>query len=596
MERIELPFEINADRVLGVVLPAVEAAGSPCTVVLRIAIDAQAVEALMAVPAITSVVLASPAPELAERYPECIGWYHDDAISWTLPRRVAFELVYVGAQADFGFRAAKSAWRAGMRRFRSTNPPLSRSLASEIAATFVRGVAYRVSRTRMAWALDVLRFVPFIAMNRALKTYATQPDRTPQLDGVVLVTGSLGPGGSERQVANTLRGIASVSSERLTLLHEEAMRSPHDFFLSEVRAVNVSTVQLVPLQLRTTKEWSACQGAATLYKHLAPLGPVREEVVAYAMALSGCRPRVVHTWLDRINVTAGLAAVLIGVPRVVLSCRSVNPSHFGFYQPYMRPLYRLLYSFPNVTILNNSRAGALDYEKWLDLPPGSVEVIHNGFDFSRMPVRESTDAAEARASYRDRIGVPLDAIVVGSIMRLSEEKRPLLWMRTAAHVARQFPDSYFLIVGHGPLRDEARHYAETHGFGNRIRFIQSESDVARALAAMDVFLLTSRIEGLPNVLIEAQAMGVPVVATAVGGTPETIEQGATGYAVTSDDPRHLAKKITMLLKDASMYREAQVRAEALSREKFSITTMVNKTLRTYGIMERTRGLEFKRKG
>jgi len=86
------------------------------------------------------------------------------------------------------------------------------------------------------------------------------------------------------------------------------------------------------------------------------------------------------------------------------------------------------------------------------------------------------------------------------------------------------------------------------------------------------------------------------VATAVGGTPETIEQGATGYAVTSDDPRHLAEKITMLLKDASMYREAQVRAEALSREKFSITTMVNKTLRTYGIMERTRGLEFKRKG
>ena len=595
ISRLESPPITGGDRVLNVVRSAVEAATVPCTVVLRIRICDAAVDRLMAIKGITSVVLAASAPAVAERYPGRVGWYHEDAIGWTLPHRLASELVYVGPRAEFGFRAANSAWRAGVRGFRSTTPPLDRRLALEVIATFGRGIAYRLSRTRVGSVLDVLHSASLDKMGRALRMYASERCSPPPGSGVMLVTGSLGPGGSERQVTNTLIGLTAKGVNRPTLLHEEAMESPHDFFLREVQPANVSTVQLIPLQLRTGQEWSACQGAVALYECLKPLGPVREQIVAYAMAISELRPQVVHTWLDRINVTAGLAAVLVGVPRVVLSCRSVNPSHFGFHQPYMRPLYRLLHSFPNVTMLNNSRAGALDYEKWLDLPPGSIQIIHNGFDFSRMPVRASTEATEARASYRARIEVPFDAIVVGSIMRLSEEKRPLLWMQTAAHIARQFPDSYFLIVGHGPLRDDARHYAETHGFGNRIRFIQSESDVARALAAMDVFLLTSRIEGLPNVLIEAQAMGVPVVATAVGGVPETIEEGVTGYAVASDDPQRLAEKIAMLLKDASMYREAQIRAELLSREVFSITTMVNKTVRTYGVVERTHGFEFKGK-
>src|SRR5206468_931340 len=184
---------------------------------------------------------------------------------------------------------------------------------------------------------------------------------------------------------------------------------------------------------------------------------------------------------------------------------SVAPSNFALFQPYMREAYRLLAARPTVCLLNNSEAGARDYERWLGLPRGTFKIVRNGFDFSGL---EPAEKKEGAREFRTRLGIPAEVPLVGSVLRFSEEKCPLRWIDTAARVAERRPDVRFLMVGDGPLREEARCRAHACGLDDRIVMPGNEKDATVAIAAMDVFLLTSRLEGLPNVLVEAQALGV----------------------------------------------------------------------------------------
>jgi len=137
------------------------------------------------------------------------------------------------------------------------------------------------------------------------------------------------------------------------------------------------------------------------------------------------------------------------------------------------------------------------------------------------------------------------------------------------------------MVGDGPLREEARRRARARGLGDRIVMPGNEKDAAIAIAAMDVFLLTSRLEGLPNVLIEAQALGVPVVTTDGGGAAETLIQGKTGYAVRPHSTDLLANAILRILSDTPWREAARQTSQRFVRERFSMSQMVDRTLDAY---------------
>src|SRR5262249_539929 len=155
------------------------------------------------------------------------------------------------------------------------------------------------------------------------------------------------------------------------------------------------------------------------------------------------RPAVLHAWLDDVNVKAGLAAAVVGVPRIVLSVRSVGPANFLLFQPYMKEIYRALARIPHVRLLSNSEAGARSYEQWLGLTEKRFNVVPNGFDLGRLP--DAPGRAYARRAYRARYGISGSCPVLGSVMRFSEEKGPLLWFETAAEVARRKPEAFFLM-------------------------------------------------------------------------------------------------------------------------------------------------------
>ena len=159
-------------------------------------------------------------------------------------------------------------------------------------------------------------------------------------------------------------------------------------------------------------------------------------------------------------------------------------------------------------------------------------MLHNGL----MPGTVRVPDAQEVRDFRTRLGIPADALVVGTLMRLVDEKDPDLWIDTAAEITKARPDIRFLIIGHGPLHGSILNRARRRGLSDRLVLAGSMSDVGLGYAALDVLLLTSSVEGLPNALVEAQAAGRPVVATDVGGTREAIDDGRTGLIVARDRP------------------------------------------------------------
>jgi glycosyltransferase involved in cell wall biosynthesis len=565
-------------------------ANRPCMLCLRIHMDRKELEWILSQSYVVSVILESELPELGFAFPGRVGHYVEGGSAFHFPLKIAREMIYVGAWADFGTRAAWQAWHAGVRRIHVVSRFQTNESRSLIQVVILKACVSLINRALQSSGgnklgvsvLTAFRFQEF-CFGRRLRTIKRLPVPIACLSNdcvpsrIIMVGGTLGPGGAERQLTATLLGLFSFGHRDVHFLHHSPMHKPNDFFLPQLIEAGIPFSQV---DLTGDENQMSHGIAAELERRLAPLGDLGNEVIAYAQEFLSRRPEVVHVWLDQMNVVAGLAALLVGVPRIILSCRSLSPKHFPFIQPYMRPIYRLLAQFPNVTLLNNSEAGARDYLNWIGIKPvNGIRVVRNGFDFSKLP--SSSELLHMRREYRQRLGIPQNAPVVGVVMRLSEEKRPLLWLEIAKQIAQKNQKAHFLIVGDGPMHEKVLS-AGRSALLDRLHFPGHERHVMMAMSAMDVFLLTSKVEGLPNVLIEAQAIGVPVVAIDVGGVRETIKNGETGWFFKSADPIFIGKTISELLSNTRMIEDTSCHAKKFIKDRFDLNQMISDTISAYG--------------
>ena len=167
-----------------------------------------------------------------------------------------------------------------------------------------------------------------------------------------------------------------------------------------------------------------------------------------------------------------------------------------------------------------------------------------------------------------------DGLLVGNVARLAPQKDH----RTLIEAARLVPEAEFVVAGDGELREQL----ERQAAGSRVRFLGARDDVPEILASLDVFAFPSLFEGLCVAVIEAQAAGVPVVATPVGGIRETVVDGETGLVVPTRDPPALAAAIRRLLEDRPAAEAMAAEAKRRVGERFSVERMVEETLRIYG--------------
>jgi sugar transferase (PEP-CTERM/EpsH1 system associated) len=196
-----------------------------------------------------------------------------------------------------------------------------------------------------------------------------------------------------------------------------------------------------------------------------------------------------------------------------------------------------------------------------------VTVIRNGID---------TDCFRAPCdpiAIRRELNIPLAAPLVGTVGRLNEIKRQDRLLRAFAQVRTQLPDAYLLLVGDGPLFESLRDQASSLGIGERVRFAGYQPRITPYLRAMDVFALTSRSEGMPQAVLEACVVGVPVIATAVGGVPEVIEHGRTGLLVDQGDESALATGLLEILTNRTKAQRMCTAAQELVEMQFSVRRM-----------------------
>lgn len=395
---------------------------------------------------------------------------------------------------------------------------------------------------------------------------------------VLLVCGNLQPGGAERQVAYTARGLAGAAGlESVRVLCDflaAGHPSRYDFYLPLLTEAAVPAEEIK----RRYCERSAVEepDALACYRDSFPEGLLIDVANLYQEFVQR-RPEVVHAWLDWSNTRAGLAAALAGVPRILLSGRNLSPTHFQLYQPYMDPVYEALCALPNVVMLNNSRAGAEDYAAWLKLPYDRVRVIPNGFD------TESIDRSMPQTMSRRSLGIPDDVSLIGGVFRLAAEKRPLLWVEVAARVSAANPNAWFVIFGDGTLRQDVERAARRLGLGNRFVMAGVTDNPMAAMRLMDVFLLTSSGEGVPNVVLEAQYAGIPVVATNAGGTADTVHDGSTGWIEYNDEPQRLADRVNWLLREDAVRARCRLAGPEFVRSQFGLQRMIDQTLDAYDI-------------
>ncbi|MCP3981363.1 MAG: glycosyltransferase [bacterium] len=243
----------------------------------------------------------------------------------------------------------------------------------------------------------------------------------------------------------------------------------------------------------------------------------------------------------------------------------------GFWRtPFKSLQLRMVYPWFDGFVAN-SQAVAEYYRDADGLPAEKLTVIPNG-------VRQ-LEAAECdpRLAGRRESG-PVVGIVAGLNRRV---KRVDLFLHAAAEVRARRDDVSFVIVGDGILREELEALAGRLGLSDAVWFAGRTDRVGPLLAGFDVSVCCSDSEGLPNAVLEAMSAGIPVVATAVGGSPELVRDGHDGLLVDPDDPEKLGAALLRLTNDDSERRALGQRAAQTVRERFSIENCVRGHERLY---------------
>jgi glycosyltransferase involved in cell wall biosynthesis len=397
---------------------------------------------------------------------------------------------------------------------------------------------------------------------------------------IVLINNGLAPGGAERQFVNTALGLRKNGLE----VHIVVLKSGDKYF-DFYRPILGDSIPVHNLYnffdgpTRFEGEASSVSDCDMRefanYKELLP--EVNwEEIARCAAVFRALEPHYVHAWQDSTSISAGVAAVLLGIKRVILSTRNMAPHRFAYHQAYMKPVYRALLKQPNVAMVNNSQQGAIDYAEWLGIPIGNVSVVRNGND---PPVDGRNEDVTAFAR---RYGLSREhKTTVGAVFRFWPEKDPMLWLKVATLLTDRHPNLQLVLIGDGPLKPEMELFADTCGLKSRLVLPGYLEDPIPAVLCMDVFLMTSLYEGTPNVLIEAQMAGVPVVATDAGGCRDVITDGVTGYIVPDRNPVGLADKISLILSDPALRSKMSSCAAELARAKFGVQNMIADTLKAY---------------
>jgi glycosyltransferase involved in cell wall biosynthesis len=286
--------------------------------------------------------------------------------------------------------------------------------------------------------------------------------------------------------------------------------------------------------------------------------------------LAGVRPDIVHTHLQYSDVLGGLAARTLGIPAVAtVHVMDSRDSARAQARARLVALARRRWHRRVITVSDHLRAEYLAFGKDRQ---EHVLTIHNGIAAGPAP--------GAGAAVRAELGLSQDDVVVAMVGVLRPGKGHELAVPAIDEVRRIVPRVRLLVVGDGPARDEVARLAAS--LGDCVVLTGHRDDVMAVLDAADILLHPSQWDAFPTVLLEGLAAGVPIVATAVGGIPEIVEDGRTGLLVTPPlIGSAFAATLLRLLKDKALGRELAARGRKRFDEEFTAERWVGRLHSVY---------------
>jgi len=359
------------------------------------------------------------------------------------------------------------------------------------------------------------------------------------------VVNRFGVGGSERQQTELIKRLPSERYQQVVATMED-----HGRFREDIKGLGVEIGEFPTVTFYD-------RNALHQYRSLARL--IKQQGI-----------QLVHCHDFYSNFLGSVASKLAGQKKLITSRRNMGI----MFSTVQRLGQRMAYAFSAAVISNSDTATEILVKKEF-VPRRKIHRIYNGIDTDHF------SPAEPPAELAQLLGLSTGAPIIGTVGRLYPGKGQDTFIRAAVEVHKIRPDVQFLIVGGGPAEEEFRQLAQQLGAASAIVFAGERRDIADLLALMDVFVLSSLAESLPNAVLEAMACALPVVATNVGGVPEIVTEAETGFLVEPKDHHALADRILKILGNPDLAAGMGAVARKKVLEEFSCDKLVENVESVY---------------
>lgn len=351
---------------------------------------------------------------------------------------------------------------------------------------------------------------------------------------VLYLSTSSGPGGAERVISNLASSLDPDRYRAILCLFRPGWIQER----SEGRGVRT---YVIPTHGMTDWRW------ALQFKRL-----LRQE-----------RVDLIHAHEFDANVQGAFVAALSGIPLVA----TVHGKNYFWEKLRRRLAYRWVSRRATMVAVSQNLKEFI-IEK-VGISPDRLRVVYNGVD--ALPYCEEADVNQ----FRRELGLPENDQIVGVVGNLYPVKGHQYLIEGIPAVLQKCPNTSFVFAGRGQLETELKEQVQRLGLDKRVHFLGLRQDIPRILALLDVFVLPSLSEGLSMAILEAMIAGKPVVATQVGGNPELVLDGETGFLVPPRDSQALASSLVTLLTNKQQAVQFAEKGKRRAEGQFSLGTMVH---------------------
>lgn len=365
--------------------------------------------------------------------------------------------------------------------------------------------------------------------------------------GILFSIHNLGPGGAERHLLNVLKNL-----ERSLFRPYVCCLDKYGEFVPPIEKMGIEVSDL---------------SVKSLYSPHAVRGLIK--LVYY---LRNNRIQIVHNLLFKSIVIGTLAARIAGVAVIINSRRDMGWA--------LNSRQRFLLNLTNrctdkiIAVCEAVKKRSLEVE---NISEEKIAVIYNGIDTNDFSPQPSLKTNALRSKFK----IPANSRVVGTITHLTKVKGNEYLVRAAPLVLKRFPHTRFLIVGDGDQKHALSSLAVKIGVKDRLIFTGQRNDITDILGLMHIYVCPSFSEGMSNSILEAMAMGKPVIATDVGGNRELVENGRNGLLVRPKNEFALARSMIELISQPERMAKMGIESRRMTIRKFQPSTMIDQLMQLY---------------